>query len=113
MRHEAVPGQYDKHTKAKTPEQAKAISGKTPSSPAQYLPDVNNKSLEHEALMKGIPVKHSDSTTYFIYDAGKVIGYDRGMPATYIRAELANNKIYHGHPMAQDRVNYYLSKANQ
>ncbi|MEH7663491.1 T7SS effector LXG polymorphic toxin, partial [Bacillus velezensis] len=41
-----------KHVKAKTPEEAKRFS-MTGKKSAQYLPNVNNKALEKEALLKG------------------------------------------------------------
>ena len=113
MRLEAELAPYDKHTKARTEEEAKklsSITSKTPRPPAQYLPSVNRQKIEHAGLLYGVPIKHSESTIYFIYDTGKIIGYDRGMPTTYIRSELKDHKKYHGHPMADDRANDYLKK---
>ncbi len=107
MRQEAKWSAHgNKHLKAITIEKAKSLSHVN----AQYLPGINNKSLEYEAMFKGIPIKEEGKNViYYIYDTGKVVGYDRGMPTTWIRAELSS-KVYHGHPMADDRVKYYLDK---
>lgn len=96
----------DKHLKETTIEKAEKLSHTN----AQYLPGINNKHLEYEGMFKGIPIKEEGKNAiYYIYDTGKIIGYDRGMPTTWIRPELSS-KNYHGHPMALDRVNYYLDK---
>jgi len=96
----------NKHLKAVNIEKAESLSHIN----AQYLPGVNNKSLEYEAMFKGIPVQEEGKNViYYIYDTKKVVGYDRGMPTTWIRAELSSG-VYHGHPMADDRVKYYLDK---
>lgn len=109
MRQNARWSPHDtKHLKATTEEKAELLSHKN----AQYLPGVNNKQLEYEGMFKGIPIVQSKNAVYYIYDTGKVIGYDRGMPTTWIRAELSSG-TYHGHPMALDRVKSYLDKINK
>jgi len=95
----------EKHLKATTFEKAEKLSYTN----AQYLPGINNKSLEYEAMFKGIPITDDGNTIYYIYNTGKEIGYDRGVKTTWIRAELSSG-VYHGHPMAPDRVQKYLSK---
>ena len=77
---------------------------------AQYLPNVNNKVIEKEALEKGHIIDNGNNDYYFIYDPGKVIGYDNGQPTSWIRAELTSGDVYHGHPIAGDRLNKYLRK---
>ena len=111
MRYEAKPEFYDKHTKARTEEQARKMSC-TGGKAAQYLPGINREKIEYLALLHGTPIKHSDSTTYFIYDAGKKIGYDGGEETRYMRSELKDRKFYHGHPMSRSRVEGYLRKVD-
>jgi hypothetical protein len=105
---EYTPHGY-KHLKAKTTEEAKRFS-ETGDRNAQYLPDANNKLIESEALTKGHIVDNGNNNYYFIYDAGKIIGYDNGIPTQWIRAELTNGNIYHGHPIAGARLDKYLKK---
>ncbi|MDG0875578.1 hypothetical protein L5D93_25410 [Paenibacillus thiaminolyticus] len=76
-----------KHLKAKTAEEAKRFS-ETGDKNAQYLPDANNKIIEKEALSNGHIIDNGNNNYYFIYDTGKVIGYDNGIPTQWIRAEL-------------------------
>ncbi len=92
-------------------EEAREISmtGKNP--PAQYLPDVDNRKLEREALRKAEYIYVDEGgAVFFIYDAGKVIGFDKGKPAKWIRAELTKGKTptLHGHPMSEKRVKEYI-----
>jgi hypothetical protein len=95
-----------KHLKAKTPDEAIKFSQK---GAAQYLPSINNKVLEKEALLKGYVIDTGNDNYYFIYNANKTVGYDRGMPTTWIRAELSGGE-YHGHPIAGDRLEKYLKR---
>ena len=98
----------NKHLKATTVERAKSLSYVN----AQYLPGVDNKKLEYAAMFKGIPIKDKPKNViYYMYDTGKVIGYDRGKSTTWIRGELSSGN-YHGHPMALDRVQNYIGKIN-
>lgn len=105
---EYTPHGY-KHLKAKTAEEAKRFS-ETGNKNAQYLPDANNKEIEKEALSKGYLIDNGNDNYYFIYDTGKVIGYDNGIPTQWIRAELTNGNVYHGHPISGDRLDKYLRK---
>jgi len=105
---EYTPHGY-KHLKAKTPEEAKRFS-ETGDKNAQYLPNANNKAIEKEALSNGHIIDNGNNNYYFIYDTGKVIGYDNGLPTQWIRAELTNGNIYHGHPIAGSRLDKYLRK---
>lgn len=78
---------------------------------AQYLPDVDNKKLENEALRNAEYIFVDErGTVYFIYDAGKVIGFDEGEEARWIRAELTKDETptLHGHPMSEKRVKEYI-----
>ncbi|MED4703526.1 T7SS effector LXG polymorphic toxin [Bacillus velezensis] len=97
-----------KHVKAKTPEEAKRFS-MTGKKSAQYLPNVNNKALEKEALLKGHIIDNGNNNYYFIYDAGKTVGYDLGTPTSWIRAEFSGGE-YHGHPIAGSRLGKYLKQ---
>ncbi|KUP35270.1 transposase [Bacillus halotolerans] len=97
-----------KHVKAKTPEEAKRFS-MTGKKAAQYLPDVNNKALEKEALLKGHIIDNGNNNYYFFYDAGKTVGYDLGTPTSWIRAEFSGGE-YHGHPIAGSRLDKYLKQ---
>ncbi len=100
-----------KHIKAKTKEQTKLFS-ETGRKQAQYLPSVDNGMLEKEALQKGLIYKDKDKgAIYFFYQSAETIGYDLGKEATWIRAELNDSWIYHGHPMNDDRVKEYLKSA--
>ena len=99
-----------KHKKAKTVEEARELS-MTGKKHAQYLPDVDNKKLENEALRNAEYIFVDErGTVYFIYDAGKVIGFDEGEEARWIRAELTKGKTptLHGHPMSEKRVKEYI-----
>ena len=104
MRFEAHPGDYQKYTKATTIEQAMEMSW----SQAQYIPGIDNNSWEYKAMFEGIPVTHGNGTIYYFYDTGRIIGYDGGVPTTWIRAELTSG-IYHGHPMSLERVLKYIT----
>ncbi len=102
----------NKHLKARTSEEAKKFS-ETGKRHAQYLPSANNKVIEKEALIKGHIIdngNNGNNNYYFIYDTGKVIDYDNGKPTSWIRAELTSGNVYHGHPIAGERLNKYLRK---
>ena len=101
----AQPAEVYKHVKARSESQAQMIS--SGGGPAQYLPEIDHLALERRAIFEGrLYVDTSKGAVYYYYDAGTIIGYDRGMPVTSIRAELTsgNVKLYHGHPMAEDRM---------
>jgi len=98
-----------KHILAKTNEQAKSMSD-TGSRHAQYLACLatskTNNGLELLALQKGYIVKHGSGTYHAYLQFDRVIGYDEGVEATWIRAEITNGDpwIRHGHPMKTARV---------
>ena len=101
----AQPAEVYKHVKARSESQAQMIS--SGGGPAQYLPEIDHLALERRAIFEGrMYVDTSKGAVYYYYDAGTIIGYDRGMPVTSIRAELTSGsvKLYHGHPMAEDRM---------
>lgn len=103
------PAEYTKHIKAKTVEDARKMSMNGGN--AQYLPGINNNAIEKQALMKGNIVKYKDKgVTYYIYNAGEIIGYDSGIATSWIRAELSSG-FYHGHPIAGERLANYLRDA--
>ncbi|BFH16747.1 RHS repeat-associated core domain-containing protein [Paenibacillus melissococcoides] len=99
-----------KHLKAKTSDEAKLFS-ETGRKQAQYLPHINNRTLEKEALNKGVFVQGDKGATYFIYDAGRPVGYDLGVETSWVRAELTSGGVYHGHPIAGKRLEDYLKLA--
>ncbi|QDH21687.1 polymorphic toxin-type HINT domain-containing protein [Saccharibacillus brassicae] len=99
-----------KHLKAKSAEEAKRFS-ETGRKQAQYLPGVNNKVLEKMDLEKGVIVEGDKGSIYFFYDMGRTVRYDLGTEASWIRAELTYGGIYHGHPIAGQRLIDYLNKA--
>jgi hypothetical protein len=99
-----------KHKKAKTAEEARKFS-MTGKKHAQYLPDVDNRKLEREALRNAEYIYIGEKgAVYFIYDVGKVIGFDEGEEARWIRAELTKDETptLHGHPMSEKRVKEYI-----
>ena len=78
---------------------------------AQYLPDVDKRKLEREALRNAEYIYIGEKgAVYFIYDVGKVIGFDEGEEARWIRAELTKDETptLHGHPMSEKRVKEYI-----
>ncbi|KMN68757.1 hypothetical protein VK97_18765 [Bacillus sp. LK10] len=66
--------------------------------------------IEKEALQRGHIIDNGNNNFYFIYDTGKVVGYDNGKSTSWIRGELTSGNVYHGHPIAGDRLNKYLNK---
>jgi RHS repeat-associated protein len=91
-----------KHMKARSAEEAKLFSS-TGKKQAQYLPEVNNKALEKTAIERGIVTREGGNGFHAYYRSEGVVGYDRGMPTRWIRAEISND-TYHGHPRAIDLV---------
>ncbi len=85
------------------------MTGKNP--PAQYLPDVDNRKLEREALRNAEYIYIGEKgAVYFIYDAGRTVGYYKGKPAKWIRAELtrSDDPTFHGHPITEERAKRYI-----
>ncbi len=94
----------NKHTKARTAEQAKQFSTPTDANPvpaSQYLPDIDVHELEARALREGEAYQgdrnNPSSKVFLWFDAHEVIGYDRGKAVTTMRVELTSG-TYHGHP---------------
>ncbi|MEN1990391.1 hypothetical protein [Paenibacillus hubeiensis] len=81
-----------KHLKAKTVDDAERFS-ETGRKHAQYLPDINNRTLEKTALEKGLIVQGDKGSIYFIYDGGKPVGYDLGVETNWIRAGLTSGGL--------------------
>ncbi|WP_268623941.1 RHS repeat-associated core domain-containing protein [Paenibacillus alvei] len=119
FRNQLINAEYtthgDKHIKARTEDEAIKMS-KLGEKHAQYLPrnefNVDNKVLEKQALLKA-KVIYYDSTKgslYFLYNAGKPVGYDLGEKTNWIRAELTSGDpaVYHGHPIGEARLRKYL-----
>ena len=48
---------------------------------------------------------------YYLYDAGRTIGYNNGKPTSVMRVEVtkAPQPIYHGHPMNETKYNQTLN----
>jgi RHS repeat-associated protein len=91
-----------KHTKARTCEEAQAMSqnGK----PAQYYPDVDHAALERAGIANGTvtrgePIRGVLTGTGFhtMYSPGGPIGASNGQQVSTIRAEYSSGTI-HGHP---------------
>uniref|UniRef100_UPI003703A22D ribonuclease YeeF family protein n=1 Tax=Bacillus pumilus TaxID=1408 RepID=UPI003703A22D len=99
-----------KHLKAKTDEQAKLFS-ETGRKQAQYLPNIKNKVIEKEALKKGLIVENEKGAVYFIYNTGRPVGFDLGVETSWVRAELTSSGVFHGHPIAGNRLQEYLKIA--
>lgn len=94
-----------KHLAAATDEEARMLSTPTdvnPDPPSQYLPGTDNARVEREALAKGKVIRGDinvvGGTVHVKYDAGVVVGYDRGMPVSTVRAEITAGDVFHGHP---------------
>lgn len=102
----------NKHLKAHTSKEAKKFS-KRGKAVAQYDPNINSGAVERTALAMGMPYKHSPSTTYFFYKSDKIVGYDNGRPTYWVRAELTSGDVYHGHPIALERVRKYIPTADR
>lgn len=99
-----------KHLKAKnkTEETAKKFSFNA----AQYLPDINNKTIEKFALESkdAILVPRGAKSFWKIYRFDSPIDYDQGELTHWIRVEYSSGN-YHGHPMKIDRVKKYVPDA--
>lgn len=48
---------------------------------------------------------------YYVYDAERNIGYNRGKPTRFVRVEVTNtpNPVFHRHPISQQKCLTYLS----
>jgi filamentous hemagglutinin len=108
----AQPADYKKHIKARSNEEAKKMS-ESGQKHAQYLPEIDNKTLEKIALSSSIKVEKSNGTTYCFYKSDKIVGYDNGKPTQWIRAEITSGNEFHGHPIATARLKLFLGKIPQ
>lgn len=104
----AKPGNYDKHIKAKTVDEAIKLSGKGLEH-AQYIPGFNRVALEKHALvkMKGFYKAFNEggkkSTIYKYVQFQDDIGFDGGKGTKWMRVEWSSG-AYHGHPISPKRV---------
>ena len=104
----SIPGNYDKHIKAKTIDEAIKMSGKGLEH-AQYIPGINRVSLEKHALvsMKGFYKSFSEGgkkgTIYKFVKFQDEIGYDGGKGTQWLRVEWSSGN-YHGHPISPKRI---------
>lgn len=102
------PGNYDKHIKAKTIEEAKNLSGKGLEH-AQYVPGINRVALEKHALvnMKGFYKSFKSGgkkgTVYKFVKFQDDIGFDGGKGTKWLRVEWSSGS-YHGHPISPKRL---------
>ncbi|MEM0674665.1 RHS repeat-associated core domain-containing protein, partial [Dickeya oryzae] len=120
-RHHSKSAEYEKHTKAKTKEDAIKLSSNK--GPSQYWDEsvqgtttskdataFRNK-IEKEALKNGKYVPQSGGSDYYIYDAGKTVGYNGGKPTQYMRVEVTKStNEFHGHPISPEKYFDYLGK---
>jgi RHS repeat-associated protein len=111
---------YIKHTMAKCKTQAQNISkkeaqywdmSKCESNVAQVTAFRNR--LEKEGLNKGYKVDLGDNkgSHYYIYDAGRNIGFNEGKETQYMRIEVSSTNEFHGHPISKQRYESYMKKA--
>lgn len=104
----SVPGNYDKHIKAKTIDEAIKLSSKGLEN-AQYIPGINRVNLEKHALvkMKGFYKSFSEGgkkgTIYKFVKFQDDIGFDGGKGTKWLRVEWSSGS-YHGHPISDTRL---------
>lgn len=104
----SVPGNYDKHIKAKTVDEAIKLSGKGLEH-AQYMPGINRVKLEKHALvnMKGFYKSFNEGgkkgTIYKYVKFQDDIGFDGGKGTQWLRVEWSSGS-YHGHPISPKRL---------
>ncbi|EPK6163963.1 RHS repeat-associated core domain-containing protein [Providencia stuartii] len=121
-RHHSSSAIYLKHTKAKTQEEAMMFS--SGGKPAQYwdidapngkvtgssMTSFRNKT-EKEALRNGVYSPQKGGSDYYIYDAGRTIGFNNGQPTQYMRVEVTKStNEFHGHPISNQTYNDYMRK---
>ncbi|WP_240630242.1 RHS repeat-associated core domain-containing protein, partial [Brenneria alni] len=120
-RHHSKSATYDKHTKAKTREDAIKLSNNK--GPSQYWDEsvqgsttskdatsFRNK-LEKEALKNGKYVPQKGGSDYYIYDAGRTVGYNNGKPTQFMRVEVTKStNEFHGHPISPEKYIEYFGK---
>lgn len=109
----------DKHLKAKTEEQAKQLS-QSGKKPAQYLPGLNVKAMEKEAMWKAVDkgnfIKGDNKETYYFFHKFEdVIGYNEGKPTRWVRVELGNSGTpqHHSFPANLSQVKKVVPNAQE
>ena len=113
---------YPKHTKAKTLADAQRLSvnhaqywnpnwGKCDCKTQAQVNSFRN-SIEKEGLANGILVDSGkrEAVDYYVYDAKRTIGYNLGKPTQYMRIEVNNMNLFHGHPISLETYNTLLKK---
>lgn len=104
----STPGNYDKHIKAKTIDEAIKLSSKGLEH-AQYMPGINRVNLEKHALvkMKGHYKAFTEGgkkgTIYKFVKFQDDIGFDGGKGTKWLRVEWSSGS-YHGHPISPKRL---------
>ena len=103
---------YDKHIKAKTPEEAKKLSLMGDKPAAQFLPNAKVKALYKEGIEQAMNnglffFDKNKQTYYFFHKFEKPIGYNLGKETNWIRVELSGGTI-HGHPTTLQDVRGYF-----
>jgi RHS repeat-associated protein len=121
QRHHSKSAEYTKHTKASTEDEAKEKSAN--GGAAQYWGDelsetmtsqqvtAYRNTLEKEALSLGVRIPQAGGSDYYVYDAGRTIGYNEGKPVTHMRVEVTKSPSpeFHGHPITKERYQNYLN----
>ena len=78
------------------------------------MPEVTayRNQIEKEGLQNGILVDSGkrNATDYYIYDAKRVVGYNLGKPTQYMRIEVSDMNLFHGHPISRDTYNTLMKK---
>lgn len=104
----SVPGNYDKHIKAKTVQEAIDLSSKGLEH-AQYVPGFNRIALEKHALVnmkgyyKAFEKGGKKGTIYKFVKFQDDIGFDGGKGTKWMRVEWSSGS-YHGHPISPKRL---------
>lgn len=99
----ARPAAYDKHTQARTVEEAAAKSAN--GGAAQYLPGVR-LSVERRALNPATPgvVTEERGKLFKYVEFPTPVGFDSGTATKFMRVELGSAGEFHGHPMSEQRL---------
>ncbi|MGV6809102.1 MAG: RHS repeat-associated core domain-containing protein [bacterium] len=116
QRHHSKSAEYTKHTKATSKEDAIKRSKDN----AQYWDESNGtgntafrNTIEKEGLRNGLRVPQEGGSDYYIYDAGRTIGYNEGKATSYMRIEVTKSGTpeFHGHPISKARYEGYKKNA--
>ncbi len=102
--HNAKPANYDKHTQARTIEEAQAKS-RGANGAAQYLPGIR-LSVERKALNPATPgvVTEERGKLFKYVEFPNPVGFDSGTATKFMRVELGSAGEFHGHPMSEQRL---------